>query len=300
MPVPTFIPSPTRGEWSLGPFPIRAYALCIVVGIIVAWWISTRRYEERGGRPGAIVDVTLWAVPFGIVGGRLYHVLTSYEQYFGPGGQPVRALYIWEGGMGIWGAVALGALGAWIGAHRAGVRLTPVADALAPGILVAQGIGRLGNWFNHELFGAPTDLPWGLRVSEQAARDAGYPPDTLFHPAFLYEMLWNLAAAGLLILADRRWRLGHGRVFALYMVVYSMGRGFIESLRIDTAHHVGGLRLNVWTSIAVGLAGAIALAVSAVRHPGRDTDLDLPGRSPAPADQGEAADGGGAGDGGHG
>ncbi|MDR1294087.1 MAG: prolipoprotein diacylglyceryl transferase, partial [Bifidobacteriaceae bacterium] len=276
--IPTFIPSPTRGEWNLGPFPIRAYALCIVVGIIVAWWIGTRRYTERGGTPGAIVDVTLWAVPFGIVGGRIYHVLTSYEQYFGPGGDPIRALYIWEGGMGIWGAIAVGAIGAWIGAHRAGVRLAPVADALAPGILVAQGIGRVGNWFNHELFGTPTTLPWGLRVSEPAARQAGYPPDTLFHPTFLYEMVWNLAAAGLLVLADKRWRLGHGRVFALYVVAYCVGRGFIESLRIDQAHHVGGMRLNVWTSITVGLAGVVALIVSAVRHPGRDTDIYLPGR----------------------
>jgi prolipoprotein diacylglyceryl transferase len=231
-----------------------------------------------------MMDITLWAVPFGIVGGRAYHVATSFEQYFGAGGDPIRALFVWEGGMGIWGAIALGALGAWVGARRAGVRLAPVADALAPGILVAQGIGRLGNWFNHELFGGPTDLPWGLRVSGTAARDAGYPAETLFHPTFLYEMLWNFAAAAALVALDRRWRLGHGRVFALYMSAYSLGRAFVEGLRIDPAHHVFGLRLNVWTSFVVALGGLALFGFSAARHPGRDTDLELPGRLPGPVD----------------
>jgi prolipoprotein diacylglyceryl transferase len=279
--LPTLIPSPTSGEWSIGPFPVRAYALCIIVGIIVAWWMGTRRFEQRGGRPEAMLDITLWAVPFGIVGGRLYHVITSPDAYFGAGGQPIRALYIWEGGMGIWGAVALGALGAWIGAHRAGVRLAPVADSLAPAILVAQGIGRLGNWFNEELFGGPTDLPWGLRVSEEASHRAGYSADTLFHPTFLYELLWDFLGAAVLVAVDRRWRLGHGRVFALYMVVYGLGRGFIETLRIDAAHYVLGMRLNVWTSVAVVLAGVIGFVISARRHPGRDATVYLPGRTPA-------------------
>jgi prolipoprotein diacylglyceryl transferase len=280
--LPTLIPSPSTGEWAIGPFPIRAYALCIIAGILIAWWMATRRFEQRGGTPEAMLDVTLWAVPFGIVGGRIYHVITSPDAYFGPGGNPVRALYIWEGGMGIWGAIALGALGAWIGAHRAGVRLAPIADSLAPAILVAQGVGRLGNWFNEELFGRPTDLPWGLEVSDAAAHQAGYPAGTLFHPTFLYEMLWNFAGAAALIAVDRRWRLGHGRVFALYMVVYAVGRGFIETIRIDTAHHVLGLRLNVWTSMLVAVAGLVGFVVSARRHPGRDTSVYLPGRAPAP------------------
>jgi prolipoprotein diacylglyceryl transferase len=271
------------GEWHIGPFPIRAYALCIVVGIVAAWWIGTRRYQQRGGRPDAVMDITLWAVPFGILGARIYHVITSPDAYFGTGGDPIRALYIWEGGMGIWGGIALGALGAWFGARRAGVLLPPIADALAPAILVAQGIGRLGNWFNQELFGGPTSLPWGLRVSPEVTHQAGYPDGTLFHPTFLYEALWNVAGAAFLVAVDRRWRLGHGRVFALYMVVYALGRGFIETVRIDTAHHFLGLRLNVWTSIAVGLAGAVAFAVSAVRHPGRDTDLERANRTPADA-----------------
>lgn len=270
--LPLAIPSPSQGVWYLGPFPVRAYAIAILLGIVVATLMTQRRWKDRGGDPDTVLDVTYWAVPFGIVGGRLYHVVSSPDAYFGPGGDPWKAFAIWEGGLGIWGAVALGAVGAWIGCRRHGVRLAPFADALAPGLLVAQGIGRLGNWFNQELFGGPTTLPWGLRIDD-AHLPAGYDPGTLFHPTFLYELVWNLAAAALILVLDRRLRLGHGRVFWLYVVLYTTGRLWIELLRIDPAETVLGLRLNVWTSILVGLGALVAFVVVGRRHPGRDTTL---------------------------
>ncbi|MDR3202468.1 MAG: prolipoprotein diacylglyceryl transferase, partial [Bifidobacteriaceae bacterium] len=285
---PALIPSPTHGVWHLGPLPIRAYALAIIVGIVAAWWIAARRYTARGGPENAMLDVTYWAVPFGIVGGRLYHVITTPEAYFGQGGQPLKALAIWEGGLGIWGAISLGALGAWIGCRRAGVRFAPIADALAPALLVAQGIGRLGNWFNQELFGSPTDLPWGLQVAPAVAEAAGYPAGTLFHPTFLYELLWDFAAVGLVLLAERRFRLGHGRVMAFYAAAYSLGRLFIEMLRIDQAHTIAGLRLNVWTSLLVLVLGLAAVVVIGRRHPGPDTEFYLPDRAPDPPEASDA------------
>lgn len=270
--LPLAIPSPSQGVWHLGPFPVRAYAIAILIGIVVAVVLTRRRWAERGGDPDTVLDIVFWAVPFGIVGGRLYHVVSSPQAYFGEGGEPLRALYIWEGGLGIWGAIALGAVGAWIGARRNGVRLAPFADALAPALLVAQAIGRLGNWFNQELFGGPTTLPWGLRIDD-AHLPAGFESGTLFHPTFLYEIVWNLAGAALLVWADRRFRLGYGRVFWLYVVVYTTGRLWIEMLRIDPANDILGVRLNVWTSLIVGLGALVAFVVVGRRHPGRDTTL---------------------------
>ncbi len=270
--VPLAIPSPEQGVWYLGPFPIRAYALCILAGIAAAVWLGERRWVARGGLPGQVSDVALWAVPFGIVGGRLYHVLTDSQSYFGEGGNPVAALYIWQGGLGIWGAIALGAVGAYIGARRAGLVFPPFADALAPGVVLAQAIGRFGNWFNQELFGRPTDLPWALEIPDATKRPAGYEQFETFHPTFLYESLWNLGVLALLLWADRRFRLGHGRVFALYVAAYCVGRGWIEMLRIDPveASDVFGVRLNVWTSIVLFTLAATYLAVSARRRPGRE------------------------------
>jgi prolipoprotein diacylglyceryl transferase len=285
--LPAAIPSPPESVWHLGPFPVRAYALAILAGIAAALWLTTRRWIARGGGDDTVLEIAFWAVPFGIVGGRVYHVISSPDAYWGAGGDPVRALYIWEGGLGIWGAIALGAVGAWIGCRRQGVRLAPFADALAPGLLVAQAIGRLGNWFNQELFGGPTTLPWGLRIDPTSPTfPDGYAAGTLFHPTFLYEMLWNLAGAALIIWLDRRFRLGHGRVFWLYVLYYTVGRLWIELLRIDPAEHVLGLRLNVWTSIVVGLTALIFFVVLGRRHPGRETTPQLD----RAASQGEVQD----------
>jgi len=268
------IPSPEDGVWNLGPVPLRAYAMCIIAGIFIAVWVGQRRWEDRGGDRALISDVAIWAVPFGIVGGRLYHVISSPDAYFGAGGNPIKAFAVWEGGLGIWGAIALGGVGAWIACRRAGVRLPPLADALAPALALAQAAGRWGNWFNQELFGGPTSLPWALQIDPQF-RPVGFEEVATFHPTFLYESLWNIGVALLVVWADRRWRLGHGRVFALYVAAYTVGRGWIEYLRIDPAEDVLGLRLNVWVSLLV-LLGAIAyLVVSNRRHPGREAPETL-------------------------
>lgn len=270
--VPYSIPSPGQGVWYLGPFPLRAYALSIILGIVLAVWIGERRWVARGGTSGEVVDLAVWAVPFGIVGGRLYHVLTDYSLYFGPDRDPVTALYVWRGGLGIWGAIALGALGVAIGARLRGIRLLPMLDALAPGVLVAQAVGRWGNYFNQELYGRPTELPWGLEVDDPPF---GFAAETLFHPTFLYECLWNLAAFALVVWADRRWRLGHGRVVALYVMAYTAGRGWIEHLRIDEVqmNDVLGLRLNVWTSIVLFTLALAYFLWSRRRRPGREEDV---------------------------
>jgi len=274
--LPSAIPSPSTGVIHLGPFPLRAYAFAILAGIAVATWIARKRWVERGGAADTVLEIVFWAVPFGIVGGRLYHVISSPDAYFGAAGDPIKALYIWEGGLGIWGAVALGGVGAWIGCRKQGVRFGSFADTVAPALLVAQAIGRIGNWFNQELFGGPTTLPWGLRIDPNGATfPAGFAPDTLFHPTFLYEMIWNLLAAALLVYLDRRFRLGHGRVFWLYVVLYTTGRLWIELLRIDPAVHVAGLRINVWTSIIVGLGALITFVVLSRTRPGREPSVYL-------------------------
>ena len=218
--------------WDLGPIPIRAYALCIIAGIIAAIWIGERRWVARGGKRGTVSDIAVWAVIFGLVGGRLYHVITDNELYFRAGRDPWRAFYVWEGGLGIWGAIALGGVGAWIGCRRRGIKLPPFADAAAPGIAVAQGIGRWGNYFNQELFGRPTDLPWAVRIDPD--RPSTVPGATGYHPTFLYECCGTSALAGVLIYVDRRFKMGRGRVFALYVMGYTAGRVWIEMLRIDT------------------------------------------------------------------
>jgi len=280
------IPSPAQGVWHLGPFPLRAYALCIIAGIVLAAWLTEKRFVARGGAPGDVLDIAVWAVPFGIVGGRLYHVVTTPEPYWGADGDPVRALYIWEGGLGIWGAIALGGVGAWIACRRRGIPLPVFADALAPGLLVAQAVGRLGNYFNQELFGGPTTLPWGLEIAPQF-RPAGYEQFATFQPTFLYELLWNLAAAAVVVWADRRFRLSHGRTFALYVALYCLGRGWIEMLRIDTAERFFGLRLNVFTAVIVGLCAVAYL----VWQRGRPREQLTRGEEAAAAAAAPAAEG---------
>ncbi|SEM42201.1 prolipoprotein diacylglyceryl transferase [Streptacidiphilus jiangxiensis] len=252
-----YIPSPSQGVWHLGPVPIRAYALCILAGIAAAIWLTRKRWIKLGGNPEDVFDVALWAVPFGIVGGRLYHVITDPELYFKAGEQPIRALYIWDGGLGIWGAVALGAVGAWIGCRRKGIPLSGFADALAPGLILAQAIGRWGNWFNQELYGNPTTLPWGLKIDKINAD--GTSVHGVFQPTFLYECLWDLAIVGLLLYADRRWKMHNGRLFALYVAGYTLGRFWVEALRSDHANRFLGLRLNDWTALLLFAASVIFL-----------------------------------------
>jgi len=280
MAVPASIPSPAESVWHLGPVPLRAYALCILAGIVLAIWLGNRRWIARGGEPGVVGDIAIWAVPFGIVGARLYHVATDWELYFGEGGEPLEALRIWQGGLGIWGGIALGAVGAWIGARRRGVPLPALADALAPGIVLAQAIGRWGNWFNQELFGGPSDLPWAVEIDRQFRPERFADVET-FHPTFLYESLWCIGVALVLIWADRRFRMGHGRVFALYVALYTLGRSWIEYLRVDPAREVLGLRLNVWTSVLVLVGAVVYIVVSARRRPGRETPEELRGAAAA-------------------
>jgi phosphatidylglycerol---prolipoprotein diacylglyceryl transferase len=270
----TSIPSPTEGVWHLGPLPLRAYAFCILVGIVVAVLVAERRWRARGGEPGIALDVATYAVPLGVVGGRLYHVITTPEPYFGKGGSPIHALYVWQGGLGIWGSIALGAFGGWLACRRRGVSFVMFADCAAPGIALAQACGRWGNYFNNELYGRRTSLPWGLEVHQwdesagHAVRDSAGHPIVLgtFQPTFLYESLWCVGVAVAVVLLERRFRLDRGRTFAAYVMLYTAGRAWIEYLRVDEAHHLLGLRLNDWVALVVFLA-ALAYFVTVSRRP---------------------------------
>jgi prolipoprotein diacylglyceryl transferase len=280
------IPSPTRFAWFIGPIPIRAYALCIILGIVAACVITEIRMRRRGAPKYFVLDLVIWAVLFGIPGGRIYHVITSPDKYFGTGGHPIDALKVYDGGLGIWGAIALGAVGVWIACRRAGVSLTFVADSLAPGLPVAQAIGRLGNWFNNELYGGHTNLPWGLRVysanlsTGTVERDSSGNPIEVeggpFHPTFLYEAIWDVLIAVLVWQLDKRFKFGKGRAFALYVMAYTVGRFWIEAMRIDDAHHFLGLRVNDWVSILVFLGALIYFL--RVRGPQEHVRLDAGGR----------------------
>jgi prolipoprotein diacylglyceryl transferase len=258
-------PSPSSGVLHLGPVPIRAYALCIIAGIVVAVIVSGRRLEARGGGERSVLaDVATWAVPFGLVGARLYHLATNPELYWGKNGSGTLAAFkIWDGGLGIWGGVVFGALGAYIAARRHGINFALLADSVAVGLPLAQGIGRWGNYFNQELYGRPTHLPWALHI-DPAHRLPQYANVALYQPTFLYESIWDIGIAFAVIILDRRLHLTRGRAFALYVMLYCAGRGWIEALRIDDAHRYLGLRLNDWTSVVVFLA---ALAFFVVRRP---------------------------------
>ncbi|MDV9199442.1 prolipoprotein diacylglyceryl transferase [Streptomyces sp. Wh19] len=281
-----YIPSPSTGVIDLGPIPLRGYAFCIIIGVFVAVWFGNKRWVARGGRSGTVADIAVWAVPFGLVGGRLYHVITDYQLYFSEGENWVDAFKIWQGGLGIWGAVALGAVGAWIGCRRRGIPLPAWADALAPGLAFAQACGRWGNWFNQELYGKATDVPWALKISEGPNRVAG-----TYHPTFLYESLWCIGAGLLVIWADRRFKLGHGRVFALYVAAYCAGRAWIEYMRVDEAHHILGLRLNVWTALIVFVLAVAYFVISAKVRPGREEIVE-PGAAEEAAAAAAAAEAG--------
>src|SRR6478736_4628102 len=256
------IPSPQISYIDLGPLRIHFYALCIIAGIIVATLITNARLTKRGAEPWVVIDIALIAVPLAIIVARIYHVLTHWSFYFGAGKNPLTALYIWEGGIAIYGALIGGAIGAWLGCRWTGIRFTAFADALAPGLLIAQALGRFGNWFNQELFGLPTDVPWGLEIpSTNSAFPPGLADGTLFHPTFLYEVIWNLLGAAVLLWAGRRFTLQWGRLFGLYLIWYSGGRILWESIRIDQSEIYLGLRTNVWAAIFGVVLGLVILVV---------------------------------------
>ena len=301
--IPASIPSPDWSGFDIplpwGSLRIHAYALCILLGIIAGLWLTSVRWAKRGAPEGSVWDIAIWAIPFGIIGGRLYHVVSSPDAYFGPGFDGTGDLslipQLQRGGLGIWGAVLLGVVGAWIGCRKAGVKLSAFLDAAAPGLLLAQAIGRWGNYFNQELFGGPTTLPWGLQID---ADNPNFPPgmaaETLFHPTFLYESLWNLAGVGILLLLDRKFRFRRGRLFCLYAVYYTLGRVWIEAMRIDDAEQINlfGIttRLNVWTSIFVLLGALAAFIILGLRKRTEPDTVYLPGREPSAAEPAADAD----------
>jgi prolipoprotein diacylglyceryl transferase len=289
-----FIPSPGQGVWHLAGVPVRAYALAIILGVVAAVWFGEKRWEARGGRNGQIGDVALWAVPAGLIGARIYHVATDHDLYFGSGKNAWDALAIWHGGLGIWGAIAGGAFGAWLACRHYGLKMLPLMDALAPGLLLAQAIGRWGNYFNQELFGRPTDKPWGLKI-DLAHRPPGYEKFATFHPTFLYESIWNLGSMGVVLYLDRKLRLGFGRCFALYVMAYCLGRLWIEHLRIDTIelNDVLGLRWGEWMAIGLFVGALAYFVVAGRRHPApesREASVYADGREPDADEPVESAD----------
>ena len=319
--LPLSIPSPPEewqipvripiGEWLHGVLPfvpadmvfqIHTYALCILLGIVLATIWVNQRLKARGAESGVVLDVIIWAIPLGLVGARLWHVFTHPNDYFFEGADPWEIIRIWNGGNAIFGSLLGGALGAWIGCRIAGLRFWTFADALAPAMLLAQALGRLGNYFNHELFGQPTDLPWGLEIEfTNPAFPAGLPEGTLFHPTFLYEMIWNVVGIVFLLALERAWhfekrsilglnlpvpvgdrvpRLQWGKVWALYMIWYGVGRAWFESIRVDPSEVYFGIRSNVWGAFAAIAVGIVLYLVQRRRHPGFEPSAYLPGRGP--------------------
>jgi prolipoprotein diacylglyceryl transferase len=239
------IPSPPWNALHLGPLQVHLYGLMIALGVVAAVGLANRRFVERGGAPGEIGGLALWAVPAGVIGARLYHVVTDYELYTH---HPLRAFAIWDGGLGIPGGVAAGVITGLLLARRRQLPVSAVLDSVAPALPLAQAIGRWGNWFNQELFGRPSTLPWAVRI-DLAHRPAGLEQFASFQPTFLYESLWNIGVVGLVLLVERRRLLRPGRLFAVYVAGYAVGRFFIERMRIDFAHTVAGLRVNEWISV---------------------------------------------------
>jgi prolipoprotein diacylglyceryl transferase len=287
-----FIPSPSISSFSLGPLTIHIYALCLITGIIAAWALGVRRWKARGGSTETFETVLLWAIPLGIVGARFYHVMTHLGDYFGAGANQ-HWWAIWEGGIAIYGAIGFGALAAWIVARREKIAFAALADSLAPGIAIGQALGRFGNWFNQELYGLPTTLPWGLEI-DPAHRVPGYEQYATFHPTFAYESLWNLLVAGTLLWADRRFRLGRGKVFALYIALYGFGRIFTESLRTDYSYDVfGPLRFNAAAAMVICLVGVILLVWLIRKRPGREVQVEFGSAVVTATTEHEAAEPGG-------
>lgn len=292
MPLSIPSPDPVFASFPVGPFTIHIYALFILAGIIVAMLMVNHRLTKRGGEPGVVIDVVLWAVPLGIIGARLYHVFTHLGDYFYPGADLFNVIAIWDGGNALYGSLIGGAIGAYIGCRFAGIRLWSFADALAPAMLAAQAIGRLGNYFNHELFGLPTTLPWGLEIESTNPKfPAGLADGTLFHPLFLYEIIWNVVGIVLLLALERRFALRWGKLFALYLVWYGLGRSWLEAIRIDpTSDGFLGIPANVWASFVAVALGIVLFVVQSRRHPGVETSIYRTGRGPRGAGTPEEAE----------
>ncbi|WP_460802113.1 prolipoprotein diacylglyceryl transferase [Microbacterium sp. GXF6406] len=289
----TSIPSPDIQSFHIGPLQIHIYALCIIAGIIVAGLLTNRRLTQRGAEPWVVVDIAIPTVLLAFVGARAYHVLTHPSFYFGEGKNTWNPFEygsvwaIWEGGIAIFGALIGGAVGVWLGCKWTGIRFWTFADALAPGLLLAQAMGRFGNWFNHELFGQPTDLPWGLEISsDNSAFPPGLAEGTLFHPTFLYEVIWNLLGVFFILWIGRRLQLQWGKQLAIYLIWYGAGRVVWESIRIDPSEIILGLRSNVWTAIIGVLLGIIILTVQSRRHTGAEPSAYVDGRTRPDADAG--------------
>jgi prolipoprotein diacylglyceryl transferase len=245
------IPSPSNGTLDLGPVTIHMYGLMLLLAIVACIVLTGYRWTRRGGDWDLVLRVAVWGVAAGVVGARLYHDLTSWSEVPDPKWRGIFA--VWEGGLGVWGGILLGCLVGAVVVRRSGASVLAFMDAAAPGLLLAQGIGRLGNWWNQELFGKPTDLPWALEIDPEH-RPLSYFDDPTFHPTFLYELVWDCAGVALLLLLDRRFRFRPPALFALYVSYYCFGRFFEELLRVDPAHELGPLRLNGWVSILVFVA----------------------------------------------
>jgi prolipoprotein diacylglyceryl transferase len=270
------IPSPSSGIVDVGPLHVHLYGLTLLVAILACIWLTTVRWKRMGGDPDLVLRVAVWGVAFGVIGARLYHDLTSWNEVPTPKWKGV--FEVWEGGLGVWGGILLGTLAGWVVVRRSGERFAPFMDAAAPGLLLAQGIGRIGNWWNQELFGKPTSLPWGLEI-DLAHRPIQYLGNATFHPTFLYELIWDFAGVLLLLWVSRRFRIVPPGLFCLYVSYYCFGRFFEELLRVDPAHHFGGLRLNAWVSIVCFVVATVAFFW--VQRRGKTT-VEQPLRRPVP------------------
>jgi prolipoprotein diacylglyceryl transferase len=271
------IPSPHSGIINVGPLHIHLYGLTLLIAILACVWLTSRRWKAMGGDPDLVVRVAVWGVAFGVIGARAYHDLTSWNEVPTPKWKGV--FEVWQGGLGVWGGILFGTLAGWVVVRRSGERFAPFMDAAAPGLLLAQGIGRIGNWWNQELFGKPTSLPWGLKI-DVAHRPAQYIDKATFHPTFLYELIWDIAGVFLLIWAGKRWRVKPPGLFCLYVAYYCFGRFFEELLRVDPAHHFGGLRLNAWVSIVCFVGAVVAFFL--IQRSGEGGEIRVRGRKPPP------------------
>lgn len=288
------IPSPDINSIALGPVTIYFYALCILAGIVAAVLLTNARLTRRGGEPWVTIDFAVWTVALGIVGARAYHVLTHPGDYFYEGANLLRVFAINEGGIAIFGAMLGGAVGALIASRLTGIRFWSFADALVPGLLIAQAFGRLGNYFNQELFGTPTSMPWGLEISPQnSAFPIGLPEDTLFQPTFLYEIIWNVLGVIVLIFVERKLRPRWGMFFGMYLIWYGIGRVFIETIRLDPSFVFLGVRTNVWAALLAIVVGLIIILIQRVEHPGLEESVYRAGFTPKSSrsrDTGDAAE----------